>query len=155
MRRGVFAITWFLLLSTTLVDLYVMHEKLIFSEIRSQGILMDAEEAFYRARNFEIDFKKSLAAGREAEFFNYWSSIGTLSFGYFVEFPEKGCEQVALPFIEFLNSSILKRENLLIFSPIGTRRTCIALEINHQNFKTYGVVVSTLCVNTSSPLFLC
>ena len=155
MCRGVFAITWYLLLSATLVDLYLIHNQLIFSELSTQGTLIDAEEAFYKARNFEFDFKKSLKEKDFQDFVEYWSSQGNFTYGYFLEFPEKTCEQINITFAEFLDLTVLERENLLIFSPIGARRTCVALEIDLHRFKTYGAVVSTVCVNTSSPLLLC
>jgi hypothetical protein len=155
MRRGVFAIAWYLLLSTTLVDLYLIYNGLIFSELSTQGTLMDAEEAFYAARNFEFDFRSALKKGTTGEFLEYWGSRGNLTYGYLSEFPEKSCEQANATFDEFLNSTVLKRDGLLIFSPVGARRSCVALEIDLHRFKTYGIVVSTVCVNTSSPLFLC
>jgi hypothetical protein len=147
--------TWFMLLSSTLVDLYLMHNCLVFSEIASQGVLMDAEEAFYKARNFEHDFKRAVAWNTTDEFLEYWSSVGELTYGVFSEFPEKGCKQTDSSFIAFLDSTVLRRHNIIIFSPMGFDESCITLEVEHQGFKTYGVVVSTVCINTSSPLLLC
>lgn len=155
MCRGMFAMTWFLLLSSTLTNLYLMYDTLIFSEIESQGVLMDAEELFYLARNFEYDFNKMLIEDNSENFLNYWSRKGNLTYGIFSEFGKKACIQVDLSFEEFLNSTVLYRDNLILFSPLETGKSCVTLEIKHQNFKTYGAVVSTICVNTSSPLLLC
>jgi len=153
MCRGVFAITWFLLLGMTLTNMYLAYSTLLSSELKNQGERMDAEEAFYMARNFEFDFKRAVAQGDTQEFYDYWSSQGNLVYGIFHEFPEKHCEQADMSFKGFLSQTLSK--NPLLFSPIGQEQTCVVLDVQYGKFKTLGVIKSTVCINTSSRLFLC
>ena len=155
MCRGVFAMTWFFLLASTLVNVYLMYSGLMSSETENQGTLMDAEEAFYMARNFEYDFKRALSEGELRQFHEYWSSKGTLTHGYFQEFPEKECIQSSQPFEEFVDTATLEQGGALVFSPTAAGQTCVTLAVDYGKFKTLGVIKSTVCVNTSSPLFLC
>ncbi len=148
MRRGVFAITWFFLLASTLVNLYAIYGTLVSSELKNQGVLMDADEAFYMARNFEYDFRRAVVDGEVENFKERWN----FTYG---NWQDGRCVQVNVSLDEFLNMTILQRGNTLIFSPLMTGRSCLAAEVRHQYFKTYGVVVSTVCINRSSPLFLC
>ena len=153
MCRGVFAITWFLLLGITLTNMYLAYAKLLSSELKNQGDLMDAEEAFYKARNFEFDFKRAVASGETKEFYDYWSSQGSLVYGSFQEFPEKHCKQTDDSFELFLSKTL--SENPLLFSPIGQEQACVTLAVEYGKFKTFGIIKSTVCINTSSRLFLC
>jgi len=144
----VFAITWFFLLASTLANLYAVYDVLVSSELKNQGVLMDADEAFYMARNFEHDFKRALADGEMEGFGERWN----FTYG---SWQDGRCVQVNMSLDEFLNLTVLQREDTIIFSPLMTGRSCLAMEVRHQYFKTYGVVVSTVCINKSSPLFLC
>lgn len=155
MRRGVFALTFFLLLATALVDLYAMHGRLVRAEMRNQAVLMDASEAFYLARNFEHDFRRSLALNETEDFLRHWSGRGDLTYGHFRDYPEKGCEQADLGFEEFLGRAVKRDGDVIWFTPIGSDVSCVVLRVHKGGFKTYGVIKSTVCVNVSSPLFLC
>ena len=151
MCRGVFAMTWFLLLGTSLINLYAAYSHMIDIELEGQGTLMDAEEAFYGARNFEFEFMRAVAENELERFHERWPG---LIYGYFQEFPEKECIQTQETFSEFM-SRALSRSEPVLFSPIGGKQTCLTHETNYGKFKTRGVIKSTVCINTSSPLFLC
>ena len=155
MSRGVFALTWFFLLSMTLIDLYAIHNTLVFSEITNQGTLMTVEELFYLGRNFEYSFKEAISLGDTDSFLDYWAPRGNISFGILVEFPKKHCVQTNFTFSEFLRLALIEHGNIILFSPIGVQQSCISLEVSNDGFKTYGVISSLTCINTSSSWFSC
>ena len=139
MFRGVFALTWFLLLSTTLVGLYSLNLQLDKKSLSVQGSLMDADEAFYLARNFEWDFAQT-------HNISYWKTKGDIVYGTKVG---TKCVQSNLAFKDFLE----KTKNLTL--GLGLGPSCVTLEIEYKNFKTLGVLKSPVCVNLSLPSLSC
>ncbi len=155
MLRGVFAIGWFFLLASTLISLVSMKNLLISNEVEVQSVLMDAEEAFYTARNFEFDFKKRVAENNFDDFLQYWETRGDVTYGFFSDVFEKQCVQTDSTFEVFLDEVLLQRKEYTLFSPINKAKTCVTLEINYKNFKTYGVITSLTCISNVSPLLSC
>ena len=155
MLRGVFAIGWFFLLASTLISLVSMKNLLISDEVEVQSILMDAEETFYIARNFEFDFKKRVVENNFEGFLQYWGTRGKVNYGFFSDVFEKQCVQTDSTFEDFLNEVLLRRQDYTLFSPINQMKTCVTLEIDYKNFKTYGAIISLTCISNSSPLLSC
>jgi hypothetical protein len=116
-----------------------MSHSLVSRSVSIQSKLIDADEAFYKARNFEWDFANT-------HNIEYWKTKGNLSYG--VALSSK-CEQISLPFKKFLEKS----KNLS--SGIGFGPSCVTLEIEYKNFKTFGVLKSPVCVNLSLPSLSC
>ncbi|MBR9681001.1 MAG: hypothetical protein GOU98_04230 [Candidatus Altiarchaeota archaeon] len=150
MRRGVFALTWFLLVSLTLISLYATKATLLNLELKKQSELMDAEELFYQARNFEFDFFKAVSNHNLDEFYNYWDTQGDLNYGYF-DYSNLLCEQVSFSFTEFINNQKIQEDSVIFFE----NSLCVTLSLEDSGFKTFGVVVSPICINTSSQYFSC
>ena len=145
MRRGVFALTWFLLLSTALSNLYVAAREIQEQFIKLQGTLMDADEAFYLARNFEWDVKQQLSEGKLN--LSYWYSRGNVSYGV----AGTSCVQVDAPLEVFINKTFKDGH----FQGYGFAPACITFEVHYKTFKTLGVLKSPKCLNASSPLLFC
>ncbi len=144
MRRGVFALTLFLLLSTALVNLYAAYLSLVRASLSYQGQMMDADESFYLARNFEFDARRMIATGGNL---SHWRSKGNLSFGSAYD----SCVQTGLSWDEFRNRTFRGGH----FLALGFAPACVTLEVDYKNFKTLGVLKSPLCINTSSRLLSC
>lgn len=153
MSRGVFALTWFLLLATALINIYTTYDRLISTELSAQATLMDAEETFYLARNFEHEFRYAIANDRLNSFQDYWSVRGNLTHGTMHPF-ERRCIPSDQPFVKFVRSATRKTGSLVYLDPLHGQ-TCITLAIKNGKFKTYGVITSTLCVDPSSPSLSC
>ena len=128
---------------------------LVSNDLDVQSKLMNAEEAFYIARNFEYDFKRRVSEDDFETFFEYWETKGNITYGFFSNIFENQCIQTEQSFGDFLDSALLKREDYIMFSPIGPQKTCVVLEIHYKDFKTYGVITSLKCIGKSSPLFSC
>jgi hypothetical protein len=155
MRRGVFAIGWFFLLASALTAVYSMKALVLSEQTRNDGLLMDAEEAFYTARNFEADFRKTMVSGEFERFRNYWSGRGRLIYGHFQDYPEKACVQTSRSFQDFVEKNVQERGDIVVFSPDEEGQTCVVLEVDYKEFKTYGIIKSLICASRSSFLQSC
>ena len=132
-----------------------MRELLVNQEMKTQESLMASDEAYYMARNFEFDFKKTLSNKNYDEFFNYWKTKGNLTYGYYTDLTENHCIQSKKTFKNFMKSTTSCKDDYCLFSPEGLKKTCVVLEINYENFKTYGIITSQVCIKHSSPLLSC
>ena len=150
MRRGVFALTWFFLVSSILIGLYATKTSLLNLELQKQSELMIAEELFYQARNFEFDFFKAVSSNQLNTFYDYWITQGDLQYGYF-DYSNKKCEQIDTPFIRFINDQKIQESHLILFE----NSFCVTLGLEDSGFKTFGAIVSPICINTSSQYFSC
>jgi hypothetical protein len=150
MRRGVFAIGWFFLLASALVSVYSMKALILSEQARNDGLLMDAEEAFYTARNFEADFRRAMVSGEFEKFLSYWGGRGKLTYGHFQDYPEKACIQTSQSFSNFIENAVQNQGETVVFSPDAEGQTCVVLEVDYKEFKTYGIIKSLICAGSSS-----
>ncbi len=147
MRRGMFNLILFMLMASTTVSLYSLHRQLVFQELRNQAMYLDAEELFYKARNFEWDFHTSVHSKQDVlSWRRRWNSEqAPIIYGYFSQ-QGMECVQVDEPFEQFVNQ-VFRAENQTVFmESYGAYRSCIILPLEKGGFKTFGVLKSPICV---------
>ena len=151
MRRGVFAITSFLLFSLAFINLYALYAIFLESYLNTTSQILDGEETFFKARNFETSFVFSALEGKSKllEWYNYWKPV----YGYYDEL--RGCVQVNESFEEFIDEIMRFYNETIFIEAYKQKSSCIAKEINYKGFKTTGMIRSPLCINVSSPLSSC
>gem|GEM_PF-4762005 len=145
-----FALTWFFLVSSTLISFYSAKSALMSLEISKQSELMKAEELFYRARNFEFDFLRAVNDSDLENFKAHWSLQGDFSYGHLDRLTKK-CVQVNQGFKNYVESRKIIKDQLILFEG----DFCVTLNLDDDGFKTSGIIVPLICLNTSSPYFLC
>ena len=149
MRRGMFALLAFLVASTSFVNLLILGSSLYSSYLNTTAKIADAEEAFYRVRNFEQSFVLSaVKGGGELErWYSYWKP----TYGYW----SGECVQVDEPFDVFISRVLKKYGNKIFLEAYGTHESCLYLPVDYKGFKTYALIRSPLCINTTSPFSSC
>ena len=146
MRRGVFAMTLFLLFSTSLVNLILIHNELIEKSLNQTSEIMKAEEVFYMSKDFEISFVKSALRGYSQ--IETWSSHWNITYG-FVSPSGDECIQASEPFSSFIRKVVRYEKNGVFLDAYGPYRSCITTTFELEGFKTRGVITSPLWINGS------
>jgi len=145
MRRGMFAMTAFLLASLTLINLFSLHTGILENHLNTTSKILDGEETFYRARNFESSFIFAVLSGKTDTWYDYWKP----TYGYFSGMQ---CKQVNMSFQDFLNEILHDRGDYITIDPYLGAQTCVVKEIDYKGFKTMGIIRSTLWIDKHSPL---
>ena len=150
MCRGVFAVTSLIIFSLAISSLFSIYSQIRSNFLNYTSTILNGEEAFYRARNFETSFRFAVANGRINEWFTYWKPV----YGFYDDINGR-CVQVNDSFEKFLNKTLKIYGGRAVLEPYQKAPSCLSKEIIYKGFKTRGMIRSTLCINLSSPLFLC
>ncbi len=146
MRRGVFTSLIFLVVSTTVVNILSYYFMLEDTRLNYESRILDAEEAFYRARNFETSFRIAAASGSLDEWYSYWKPV------YGIRGVMGDCIQVNESFEDFTRQVMRRAGDRIFVEAFRGEPSCIFLNVSYKGFKTIGAIVSPLCINVSSPL---
>jgi hypothetical protein len=60
-----------------------------------------------------------------------------------------------MPFLEFIRETVSDEGEGVVFSPDEEGQTCVVLEVDYKEFKTYGIIKSLICISKSSFLQSC
>ena len=145
-----FSILSFFLIAGIFANLYTIHSEFWRSYLNTSSKVLDGEEVFYRARNFESSFILSAVEGNLIEWYDYWRPV----YGYYDELKGK-CVQVDEEFNEFVQEIVKIYEKKIVMEAYQNHSSCLFFPVNSKGFKTLGILKSPLCINKSSPLSSC
>ena len=154
MCRGVFSISLFLIITSSLISLFSTQLVLEHKYLNTSLTIIEAQELFYLSKNAEWSFQDSLFAKDEpsvlsqlTDWKNYWTKKGKLRYGRYLD--ETTCLETALSWQDFLEKTITLVGNSTYFTGFGLEKACIFIELEKRNFKTLATIISPECAGSS------
>ncbi|MBR9680144.1 MAG: hypothetical protein GOU99_03790 [Candidatus Altiarchaeota archaeon] len=153
MCRGVFSLSLFLIIASSLISLFSTQLVLEHKQLNTSLTIIEAQELFYLSKNIEWSFQDSLLANNEisartqlTDWKNYWSKIGVVRYGKYLD--ETTCLETAISWQAFLEKTITVVGNSTYFTGFGLEKACIFIELEKRNFKTLATIISPECAGS-------